>query len=172
MKIFIETERLIIREITPKDIEGMFELESDPEVLKYLGNKPLKTLEEVTARIAFIRQQYIDHGIGRWAMIEKHTGNFVGWTGFKFVTETRNGHTNYHDLGYRMIQRYWGKGYATEAAKACMGYGIDQLKLNPIYASTEFDNKASINVLIKNSFIPIETFTDEGILYQWFEYKQ
>jgi len=172
MKVFIETDRLIIREISPDDIDGMFELESDPLVHQYLGNQPLNSIGETPARIAYIRQQYIDFGIGRWAMIEKETGNFIGWTGFKLNTEARNGHTNYYDLGYRTIPKYWGKGYASEAAKACMDYGIHQLNLKPISASTEFDNVGSKNVLIKTGFIPTETFTDDSILYQWFEYKQ
>jgi len=158
MKIFIETERLIIREIIPEDIDGMFELESDPQVHKYLGNQPLKTWEETPGRIEFIRQQYIDHDIGRWAMIEKDTNNFIGWTGFKFINETVNGYINYYDLGYRMIPKYWGKGYATEAAKACLDYGINQLKLKPVYAIADDSNSGSKNVLVKAGFTPAETF--------------
>ena len=156
----------------PEDVDGMFEMDSDPEVHLYLGNQPIKTKEESAKMVAFIRQQYVDFGIGRWAMVEKETGNFIGWTGFKFNIETRNGHANYYDLGYRMMPKYWGKGYATEAARACMDFGINQLNLSPIYASAEFENKGSKNVLIKTGFISTETFTDNGILYQWFEYKQ
>jgi len=172
MKIFIETERLIIREILPEDVDGMFEMDADPEVHQYLGNQPIKTKEESAKMIAFIRQQYVDYGIGRWAMIEKETGNFMGWAGFKLNTATINGHTNFVDVGYRMIPKYWGKGYATEAAKACMDYGIHQLKLNPIYAYIDIENTGSRNVLIKTGFTPAGTFTDSGILCQWFEYKQ
>jgi RimJ/RimL family protein N-acetyltransferase len=172
MKVFIETERLIIREISPDDIDGMFELESDPQVHKYLGNQPLKIREETPGRIEFIRQQYIDHGIGRWAMIEKETNNFIGWTGFKFINETVNGHINYYDLGYRMIPKYWGKGFATEAAKACLDYGINQLKLSPIYAIADDGNSGSKNVLVKAGFKPAETFIHLGILHRWFNFQQ
>lgn len=169
MKVFIETERLIIREIVPEDVDGMFELDSNPDVHKFLGNNPIKTREESRDTIKFIRQQYADYGIGRWAMIEKQTNNFIGWNGFKFITETINNHTQYYDLGYRMIQKYWGKGYATEATKACLNYGITELKLTPIYAITTIDNTASGNVLIKTGFKPIETFMHYGLLHQWFE---
>jgi len=172
MKIFIETERLIIREIRTDDIEGMFELESDPQVHKYLGNQPLKTLEEVPDRIAFIRQQYADFGIGRWAMLEKHTGDFVGWTGFKFINETVNGYINYYDLGYRMIPKYWNKGYATEAAKVCLKYNDEQLKLHPVYAIADDSNLGSKNVLMKTGFTPAESFMYHGVLHRWFNYPQ
>lgn len=171
MKIFIETERLIIREITLKDIDGMFEMDSNPEVHKYLGNQPLKTKEESRAMITFIRQQYEDFGIGRWAMIEKTTGNFMGWTGFKFINEMVNGHINYYDLGYRMIPKYWGKGYATEAAKACLEYN-NKLKLTPIYAIADNDNISSKNVLVKSGFTPAETFIFHDMLHRWFNFQQ
>ena len=56
-----------------------------------------------------IRQQYIDNGIDRWAIINKETNDFIGWTGLKFVTETTNNHINFYDLGYRLIEKYWAK---------------------------------------------------------------
>lgn len=73
MKIFAETERLVLREITLTDIEGMFKLDSDSEVHKYLGNNHVKEKEQIIDVINFIRQQYIDNRIGRWAIIEKQT---------------------------------------------------------------------------------------------------
>jgi ribosomal-protein-alanine N-acetyltransferase len=78
MKVFIETERLILRELVPIDAEGMFELDSDPLVHTYLGESPITTIEQAKANIALIRKQYVDNGIGRWALIEKQTGNFMG----------------------------------------------------------------------------------------------
>jgi len=172
MKIFIETERLIIREIILEDIDGMFELDSDTMVHQYLGNQPLKTKEESRAMIEFIRQQYADFGIGRWAITEKATGNFIGWTGFKFINETVNGHINYYDLGYRMIPKYWGKGYATEAAKACVGFNNHQLKLHPVYAIANDDNLGSKTVLVKTGFVPAESFMHHGILHRWFNFQK
>ena len=71
MKIFIETKRLILREILPTDVDGLFELDSDPEVHKYIGNKPIKDKNQIIDIINFIRQQYKDNGIGRWAIIDK-----------------------------------------------------------------------------------------------------
>lgn len=109
MKPIIETARLHIRELLPTDIEGMFDLDSNPEVHQYLGNHPVQIKDEIVGVIGFIRQQYIDYGIGRWAMVDKATNEFIGWTGFKYVTETTNNHVNYYDLGYRLREKYWGK---------------------------------------------------------------
>jgi ribosomal-protein-alanine N-acetyltransferase len=71
MKIFAETERLILREIVPSDLDGMFELDSDPEVHQYLGNKTVSDKNQIAQTINFVRQQYTDRGIGRWAIIDK-----------------------------------------------------------------------------------------------------
>jgi ribosomal-protein-alanine N-acetyltransferase len=102
MQKIAEIERFVIREILPTDTDGMFELDSDPEVHKYLGNKPVANKEQIINVINFIRQQYIDNRIGRWAIIDKITNEFIGWTGLKFVTELTNNHQNYYDLGYRL----------------------------------------------------------------------
>jgi len=168
MQSIVETPRLIISEITYDDLRGMFELDSDEEVHKYLGNDLIKSIQESEKIIAFIRQQYLNNGIGRWAMIEKASGNFMGWTGFKFITETINGQSGYYDLGYRMLPRYWGKGYATESAKACLKYGREILKLKPIYAMTNAENGASKKVLIKTGFTPAGAFMHHDILHHWF----
>jgi RimJ/RimL family protein N-acetyltransferase len=149
MKIFAETERLVMRELMPEDVQGMYELDSDPEVHRYLGNKPIHTTDEAKNVIALIRQQYADNGIARWAVIEKATGNFTGWGGLKLVKTEINGMTNYYDLGYRFAKKYWGQGYATETAKASLAYGFIQMGLPVIYAMANVDNAGSLNVLRK-----------------------
>lgn len=92
MKIITETERLMIRELLLTDDEEMFELHSDPEVHKYLGNKTVTSKEQIIEIINFVRQQYADYGVGRWAMLNKKTNEFVGWTGLEFVTKETNNH--------------------------------------------------------------------------------
>lgn len=165
--IKIETERLILREILPLDENGLFELDSDPDVHRYLGQTPVKDTEQIKAVIQFIRQQYIDHGIGRWAVIEKETNEFVGWSGFKYMTEKTNNHNNYYDLGYRFIKKHWGKGYATETAKASLKYGFTTLNLNEIFATVDIENVASKNVLEKAGLTVIESFLEDGIPHHW-----
>lgn len=172
MKIFAETERLILREMLPSDIEGMFELDSDPEVHKYLGNNPVTKREQIADVINFIRQQYIDNGIGRWAIIDKKTNYFIGWTGLKFVTDLTNNHQNYFDLGYRLIKKYWGQGIATESAIASLKYAFDQLKADKVYAMADCENDGSNNVLKKVGLNFIEQFTLDGIEHNWYKIER
>lgn len=87
MKIFAETERLLLREFLATDAPGMFALDSDPIVHRYLGNKPAQTIGQSHETIAFIRKHYVENGIGRWAVVEKSTNQFIGWAGLKLVRE-------------------------------------------------------------------------------------
>jgi [ribosomal protein S5]-alanine N-acetyltransferase len=169
MRLFTLTPRLILRELLPSDDKGMFELDSDPEVMRYIGVKPFDTIEQSREVIEMVRQQYIDNGIGRWAVIEKSTNDFIGWAGLKLVTKETNGHTNFYDLGYRLIRRHWGKGFATEAARASLAYGFDTMKLHTICATADMENTASRNVLEKVGMKYINTFDDEGFAVGWYE---
>jgi ribosomal-protein-alanine N-acetyltransferase len=169
MKIFVETKRLILREILPTDIDGLFELDSDPEVHKYLGNKPIKDKTQIVDIINFIRQQYIDNGIGRWAIIDKKTNDFIGWTGLKLVTELTNNHQNYYELGYRLIKRYWGQGIATETALASLKFAFDKLKTDEVYAIADCTNNGSNKILLKVGLQFIETFDHNGIKHNWYK---
>src|SRR5437868_4194483 len=109
MTIFAETHRIILREITMEDVDDFFELDSDPEVHRYLGTQPVKSNDQITDIIKSVQQQYIDNGIERWAIVDKSTNRFIGWTGLKLVKDLINNHSNYHDLGYRLIRKYWGQ---------------------------------------------------------------
>lgn len=172
MKIFAETARLILREIIPADAQGMFEMNSDPDVQLYLGNRPVKSIKQSIAEIEFIRKQYTENGIGRWAVIEKATGNFVGWSGLKLISETTNNHVNYYDLGYRFIKRFWGKGYATETAKAARDYGFNELKLNELIGIADINNLGSIHVLEKVGLKRISVFDYEGTKHYWMKIEK
>lgn len=169
MKIFLETKRLILREILPTDIDGLYELDSDPEVHKYLGNNPVKDKNQIVDIINFIRQQYKDNGIGRWAIIDKKTNNFIGWTGLKLVTELTNNHQNYYELGYRLIKRYWGQGIATETALASLEFAFDKLKTDEVYAIADCKNDGSNKILQKVGLQFIETFDHNGIKHNWYK---
>jgi len=161
MDIFIETERLQMRPLSMADDQDMFEMSIDPEVHKYIGNKPYQTIEQSRGTIAAIMQQYADFGIGRWAIVEKATNKFVGWTGLKLMKERVNGHIDHYDFGYRLARKFWGKGYATESGRASLQYGADVMKLKEIYAMTDINNGGSRRVLEKLGFAYIETFIFE-----------
>lgn len=170
--ILIETERCLIRPLVITDAAGIFELDSNPNVHTFLGKKPIKTMEEAENALKFIQKQYTDLGIGRWAIIDKANGDFVGWTGFKYIVEPINGHVNYHDLGYRLVERYWGIGIATETAKACVKYAFDTMNLKAVYGICETENLGSKNVLQKCGLTPIEIFDFDNIPHYWFSLQR
>ena len=165
--VHLETDRLILRDLEPTDAAGMFALDSDPAVHRYLGNKPLTNIQQSVEVIEMVRAQYRTNGIGRWAVIEKATGAFVGWAGLKRETELHKP-MEYMDLGYRLRPPFWGKGYATEAAKACLQYGFEKLGLREINAAADVANAASNRVLIKLGFRHLETFKYEGEDINWY----
>jgi len=172
MKIYAETERLILREISQKDVLGMFELDSDWEVHKYLGVDTIKTIEEAQKIIESIREQYQERGIGRWAAIEKSTGEFIGWSGLKLnqgEQDSLNGIQNFYDVGYRFIPRYWNKGYATESALAALAYGFKVKQYETIAGIALVDNIASNKVLQKIGLKFKEQFKFEDTEAIWYE---
>ncbi len=174
MVFHIETERLILRELRLTDLDGMFELDSDPEVHKYLGNKPVKTKAESQKILQSVLNQYEERGIGRWAAIEKVSGEFIGWSGIRLNTEyNMNGYAKYYDVGYRFIKRYWGKGYATESGRAAVNYAFNTLNLSELYATTEINNQASHKALLKIGLSYIEDFyfEAEDLQLRWYNIK-
>ena len=164
----LETKRLFFRELITSDAEALFELDSNPEVHRYLGNNPVTSIGQVEAAITNIRKQYKDNGIGRWAAILKDTGEFIGWAGLKLENNI-NGQERYYDLGYRFIQRFWDKGYASEASKAFVEYGFNVLNLEKINAFADADNAASRRVLEKAGLGFINFFDYDGARHAWYE---
>ena len=171
MKSCIETERLILREMIPSDDEGMFELDSNPEVHRFLGNKPVKYIEESRGYIENIRKQYVENGTGRWAVILKETNEFIGWSGIKLVKESVNNHQDFYEIGYRFIQKHWGKGYATEAGLAFVNYAFNEMKIENLYAYADAGNEGSRNVLEKLGMHYVNSFEFDGEEHVWFMMK-
>ena len=175
MKVKIETERLIIREIRESDIDGMFELDSNAEVHKYLGNHPIKTKKEAENVIQFIKDQYKERGIGRFAVIEKKSGEFIGWSGFKLnkgEKETLNGFDNFIDIGYRFIPKYWKKGYGLESAIACLDFGFKTLNYDIIYGAADIENVGSNKILQKIGLQFVNEFEYDNVKVNWYQLKK
>ena len=131
MNIVFETDRLILRTFTIEDAPLIYDLNLDPDVIRYTGD-PIKDIEDARQILEqTILPQYALYNYGRWAVHVKPGLEFIGCCGLKARPETclsgRQG--NEIDLGYRFIKKAWGKGYATEAAFACIKYGFDKLHL-------------------------------------------
>ena len=142
MKKIIESKRLVLREFDISDSKHFYDLNSDPEVLKYTGNGAFISISEAET---FLKNytDYKRNGFGRWAVISKESSEFLGWCGLKLNEE------KLIDLGFRFFKNHWGKGYATESAKASLEHGFNTLKINEIIGRAAIDNKASVKVLEK-----------------------
>lgn len=171
MKEPIETQRLILRELIASDDKGMFELDSNPNVHVFVGKKPVKNIEESQSHIKIIQQQYKDFGAGRWAVVLKETGEFIGWSGIKFITNEINQHKDFYEIGYRFIEKHWGKGYATEAGKAFVDYAFNVMKVDALYAYADKGNENSRKILEKLGMHFVNSFEYEGELEVWYELK-
>ncbi|KMQ65463.1 GNAT family acetyltransferase [Chryseobacterium angstadtii] len=168
----IETQRLILRKLEETDMERMFLLDSDPEVMKYIGVPPLTERHESLNVINMIRKQYEDNGTGRLAVIEKETGLLIGWSGLKLLTEEINGYKNVLDLGYRFVPESWGKGYALEAAKASLDLGFNEMNASTIYAHAHSENAGSNHILKKLGFEKTGEFVEPDGICNWYELKR
>ncbi len=175
MTFYIETKNLILREFRDIDIDGIFQLDSNKKVHKYLGNNPIKTRNEAEKIFSFINLQYKERGIGRFATIEKSSGKFIGWTGLKLnigKKEMLNGYTHFIDIGYRLIPEFWGKGYATEASFASLEYGFKELNYDIIYGAAQIENIPSNKILKKIGLQFVNQFTFKKTHCHWYELKK
>ena len=169
MKILIETERLILRELEYTDKNDLFEMDSDPEVHLYIENNPVKTIDEIQKVIEMLKVQYKENGIARWAVVDKMTYECIGWSGLKYFNQPLNNHNNFYELGYRFKRKHWGKGFATESSNAILDYGFTNLNVDKFFAITDPKNANSKKVLAKLGFDFQETFDYEGNTTDWFE---
>jgi ribosomal-protein-alanine N-acetyltransferase len=137
----LETPRLWLREFVLNDAAALFELNNDPAVLRYTGDQPFANVAAARAFVAGY-EQYARYGYGRWAVLRKDSNEFIGWCGLRHQPEILE-----TDLGYRFFQRHWGQGYASEAARACVRYGLSDLRLPQLVGRVMLGNMASIRVL-------------------------
>ena len=141
----LETERLRLRLFNYDDIQVMFELGSDPEIIRYAENEPLKDLQEARQRLEEgPLSDYEKYGYGRFAVELKETGKVIGFCGIKYIEEI-----DLPEVGYRYLTEYWGRGIGTEAARACVEFARDDLKIKKLVAMIIPENTASIRVAEK-----------------------
>ena len=143
MTKIVENEFIYLRKLSKEDAQDFFALNSDKEVLKYTGDS---AFDHVDTAKDFLNNypNYERDGYGRWAVCLQENDVFIGWCGLNKSKE--NGET---DIGFRFFKKYWGRGYATTAAKLCLAYGFQDLKLKYIIANAYEENSASIRVLEK-----------------------
>lgn len=166
MDVFLETERLILRRFTADDVDNLVALDSDPAVMRHLSGgapTPRAAIEERMPRYLAYYERHV--GYGFWAVIEKATGEFIGW----FHLRPHEGSPpDEPELGYRLRRASWGKGYGTEGSRALIRKAFTELGARRIVASTYQDNIASRRVMEKAGLTFVRTFryTEEALAAQ------
>ncbi|MFY4722483.1 GNAT family N-acetyltransferase [Streptomyces sp. LaBMicrA B280] len=149
MDIYLETDRLTLRRFTADDADLLIELDSDPAVMRYLSGGEATAPEIVRERhLPFIIAGYEkwDGRLGLFAAHEKGGGAFIGWF---CLRPERDGPRDEAELGYRLRQAAWGKGYATEGSRALLHKGFTELGVRTIWAETMTVNRGSRKVMEK-----------------------
>lgn len=151
--IVVKTPRLAIRQFTEDDIDNLFNLNSDPEVMRYIGRPASReVLQEGIIPFHLDAYQRFDR-LGTWAAESANTGEFLGW--FHFRAE--DGDVTNIDLGYRLRRSAWNHGYATEGSKALIHMGFADLGVQRVFAHAMAANAASRRVLEKCGLTLVHT---------------
>lgn len=146
MSIFLTTNRLVIKAPSMTDFDDQFLLQSDPEVMKYVGTGP-RCEEKVKKVLQKSIDHYVKHGFSLGSVFEKSSNEFIGRAGLMYV--------DYDDtqpeveIGYALLKQYWGRGYATEIAKALITWGFSNLNVTKLVGIARTENISSCQVLEK-----------------------
>lgn len=166
MTIILETERLALRTWSLEDAEvGFNRIWSDPEVMRYIGTgQPNADVEQSRAWLARMIAHQQQHGFCFWAVVEKESNQLIGTCG---LAHQRDGGLPI-EFGYSLARAYWGRGYATEAAGACLRYVFEHLPLPELIARFDSRNVASQRVLEKIGFVYQKTEQLEDGVDIWY----
>ncbi|WP_242910839.1 GNAT family N-acetyltransferase [Actinomadura terrae] len=155
MKVFLETDRLLLRRFTEADVDDLVILDGDPEVMRFLTGEPTPRDEIENDVLPRILCDYARGPAGRWAAHERSTGEFVGWLALQ---PPDDGDPTEVELGYRLKSSVWGRGYATEGARALIRKGFADLGVRRVWAQTMAVNTASRRVMEKAGLRYVRTF--------------
>lgn len=140
----IETDRLRLRSFRPEDLADLHLVFGDTGVMLYISGGKTRTLEETEVGLGRTIEAWQSRGFGLWAVTVKGSDKVIGYCGFMFLEETPE-----IELAYGLAKSHWGSGFATEAARACLRYGFEEMKLERIVAVVNPGNVASQRVLEK-----------------------
>ena len=156
MKIFLETPRLILRQFTNNDVDDLVTLDSDPDVMRYINGGVATSREAIADKfLPYATSYYEREHLGFWAIVEKQSQDFIGWiflrpeVDFELLQQLNFAEPDAVELGYRIRQRSWGKGYTTEAARALIDKSFSESAIAKIVAWALTENRASTRVMEK-----------------------
>jgi RimJ/RimL family protein N-acetyltransferase len=157
MLVFLETQRLVLRRFTVDDADNLVKLDADPGVMRFVTGGVPTSRDEIEKEFlpAFLGYYERYEGYGFWAVIEKATGEFLGWFHFRPGANAGPGEV---ELGYRLRKSAWGKGYATEGSRALIRKGFTELGVQRVVAEAMAVNQASRRVMEKAGLKLVRTF--------------
>jgi ribosomal-protein-alanine N-acetyltransferase len=142
----IETERLALRRLTMDDLDALAAIYRDPDVRRYFPEGTL-THEQTKEELEWIIDVYYgEYGFGLWATTQKETNEFIGRCGLLPWTIDGRGEV---EVAYLLAKPYWGQGFGTEAARAILAYGFEELRLSRLICLIHPANAASVKVAVK-----------------------
>jgi ribosomal-protein-alanine N-acetyltransferase len=145
----LETERLVLRQVETGDVEQVFILRSDPQVLKYIDREPCESLDEANEHITKLYTLWNENEGIAWAITLKNDGHLIGSLGFFNLKKE-----HYRaEFGYSLHPSFQGKGIMLEAARKVIDYAFNQMHLHSLEAIVNPENFASIKVLVRNNFV-------------------
>lgn len=136
-----ETERLILRKFNETDVDAVYAMRSDADLMRFI-REPQTNRAEAESWVDLVSSRWETGKIGFCAVVEKKSGKFVGWCGLWRLKET-----NEVEVGYALVKEVRGRGYASEAAEAFLKYGFEELNLKEIVAVARAENRASRRVM-------------------------
>jgi RimJ/RimL family protein N-acetyltransferase len=148
----LETDRLSLRAFREADVAPFFELSQDPDVVRYVGERTVPTLQETWRAVAAWLGHWALRGYGQWAIEERDSGRLIGRAGIINPADWPG-----PEVGYLLGRAWWGHGYATEAARAAMSWGFRELGFEELISLIDPANAASIAVATRLG----ETLRDE-----------
>lgn len=154
----LRTDRLLLRPFADEDADDLWALHSDAHVLRYWDSPPWTDRARADRFLATCRR-LAEEGSGARVVIE-HEGAFLGWVG---LSEWNPDHRSAR-LGFVLGATAWGHGYATEAARALLGWAFDALPLNRVQAEADTRNAASTRVLEKLGFVHEGTLREDCVV--------
>ncbi|MDG4806566.1 GNAT family N-acetyltransferase [Micromonospora sp. WMMD1120] len=149
------TERLRLRRLTMADVDALVELDSDPEVMRFLTGGVATPVAKVRdEQLPRLLAQYERHpGLGRWAALDRENGDFLGWFALDPSADGAEA-----ELGYRLRRAAWGRGLATEGSRALVRYAFDAVGVRRVWAETMAVNERSRRVMSKAGLRYVRTF--------------
>jgi [ribosomal protein S5]-alanine N-acetyltransferase len=146
------TKRLLFRRHVIADMEAFCAMEQDAEVRKFVGGYP-RQRDDAERRFMNTLQPHLNDRLAMWATILKDENKYIGRCGvYQHFNNKNEPVKDEGALAYYIARKYWGNGYATEAGKAFVDFGFDELKLKRIVTSIQAGNEASVSVIKKLGF--------------------